>query len=105
MRAVKGAAGSSIARSILLEHRSITIFHLHRRTVRKDLFHPALEHDPARRKGGGFLAARRERRLQTSDGLSPQRRNRDRKLRRLMLDRLEPKWIRTRLLEQAVARA
>ena len=105
MRPVERAAGGGVARAVVLEHGAIAILDLDRRMLRQELLHPAVERDLGGGKRRGGIAARRERRLQSPHRLGPQRRDRDRKLGGLVLDRVEPVRIGARLLEQPVARA
>ncbi len=100
---IERATGGGVAPAIVSEHRAIAVFHLDCGLKRNEPFHPAVERNLGRGKGRGHVLARGKRGLQPADGFDPQRRHRDRKLGRFVLDGVEPVQIGTGILEQPVA--
>ena len=106
MRPVERAAGGGIARAVVLEHRAIAVLDLDARddaagaspSSRRARSRPAGNGEAGSRRAASAACRRRDR-------FGAQRRDRDRKLGGLVLDRVEPMRIGARLFQQAVARA
>ena len=97
-------AAASRARFVA-QHRAIAVLHFGRGLLHQGVLDPAVERDAGPRKRRGRIAIARKRGGEPPHRFGARRRDRDRDLRGLMLDRVEPVRVGARLLEQPIARA